>query len=210
MSPVFQVEENGVVRREDLSGIGPQWEFNWDRATVLVHDMQNYFVRTLPNETRDNITSSVKEVVGTAIREGTPIVYSGQSGDMKPEDRGLMSDFWGLGMSSHLEDTSLLKEVTHSRDSPDIYKTGYSAFSRTSLLNRIIESGNTQILICGIYTHVGILATALDAFNYGIKAFIIGDASASFNRYMQIKSLNYINDCCGKIIFKDELVRKQA
>ena len=60
-----------------------------------------------------------------------------------------------------------------------IEKTNFSAFEE--IKNLIIETGKTQIVICGIETHICVLQTAFDLYNNGYETFVIKNACGSRN-----------------------------
>ena len=60
-----------------------------------------------------------------------------------------------------------------------IEKTNFSAFEE--IKNLIIETGKTQLVICGIETHICVLQTAFDLLNNGYEVFIIKNACGSRN-----------------------------
>ena len=180
---------------------GPGWALDWTRAALLVHDMQEYFVRALPSQPSQQLQGNVGQLVRLARGHGAPVIYSGQRGGMTPEERGLMTDFWGPGMEADEEDRRLVDSAEPTKDDPRITKWRYSAFTRTHLAELLSEFGKDQLIVCGIYLHVGILATAIDCVAKDIRCFVIGDATADFNRTLHIDTLEYIGDRCGQIKF---------
>jgi isochorismate hydrolase len=61
------------------------------------------------------------------------------------------------------------------------------------------ELGRDQLIICGVYAHVGVLVSAVDAFTNDIQPFIvadaIGDLSATYHRWC----LEYAAHCCAVV-----------
>ena len=59
-------------------------------------------------------------------------------------------------------------------------KWRYSAFYRSDLLERMRAAGRDQLILCGVYAHVGVLTTALEAFSHDIQPFLVADALGDF------------------------------
>ncbi|SMY00351.1 Isochorismate hydrolase [Brevibacterium iodinum ATCC 49514] len=201
MNYKFTTTPYAQVAITDLRTFGPEWALDWTRAALLVHDMQQYFVRALPTEPSAALQSNVNRLVRLARDHGTPVIYSGQRGGMSVEERGLMTDFWGPGMDTDEEDRRLVDSAEPMKHDPRVTKWRYSAFTRTDLAELLLEFGKDQLIVCGIYLHVGILATAIDCVAKDIQCFVIGDATADFNRTLHIDTLEYIGDRCGQIKF---------
>lgn len=201
MKHTFTTTSYAQVTIADVKTRGPGWALDWTRAALLVHDMQEYFVRALPVEPSHQLQSNVSRLVRLARDRGAPLIYSGQRGGMTLEERGLMTDFWGPGMDADEEDRRLVDSVEPTEQDSRITKRRYSAFTHTGLAELLSGFGKDQLIVCGIYLHVGILATAIDCVAEDIQCFVIGDATADFNRTLHIDTLEYIGDRCGQIKF---------
>lgn len=54
------------------------------------------------------------------------------------------------------------------------------------------ESGRNQLIITGVYAHIGCMTTATDAFMRDIKPFMVADALTDFSRDEHLMSLKYV------------------
>jgi isochorismate hydrolase len=168
------------------------WRLDPTRAVLLVHDMQHYFLRFLPADTAP-LTELVDNIA--VIRErcrgaGVPVAYTAQAG-MTREQRGLLRDFWGPGMSAAAEHRDVADAIAPDRDDWVFTKWRYSAFHRTELLARMRSAGRDQLICCGVYAHVGLLATTVDALSLDIRAFLVADAVADFSAAHHRFALDY-------------------
>ncbi|MBF4436901.1 isochorismatase family protein, partial [Vibrio anguillarum] len=85
-------------------------------------------------------------------------------------------------------------------------KWRYSAFKKTPLLEWMKEEQRDQLVIVGVYGHIGILSTALDAFMLDIKPFVIGDAIADFSKEDHMNTLKYVASRSGSVKSVDEFI----
>lgn len=175
------------------------WEIDPYRTVVLVHDMQRFFLKPFPKKTRRAFTDNTTALITLARNKRIPVVYSGQDGKMTLKDRGLMGDFWGSGMRNLSEQRSWAEGIDPEPTELSLIKTRYSAFYRTSLLPWLRSLNRDQLIICGVYSHVGILATALDAFTHDVQAFIVADATGDMTAELHQMGLKQAALTCAKI-----------
>ncbi|MBD1583978.1 isochorismatase family protein [Pseudoalteromonas sp. S16_S37] len=183
-----------------------QWQLDADKAVLLVHDMQSYFVNfyDVDSAPMKQLIQHVERLIAAAKAAGIPVVYTAQPANQDPKDRALLTDFWGTGLTE--QDTSILPALAPTDDDKVYTKWRYSAFKRSTLLEDMRSQGRDQLLICGIYAHIGILSTALDAFMYDVKAFVVADAIADFSDSDHLQALEYISSRCGQVQLLDEVL----
>ncbi len=207
METMIKTESYIVPASSDIETKGPGWNLDWNRALLLVHDMQRYFVRTIPEAVRTPLLDNTATLVKMARRHGSTIAYTAQPGRMTTEQRGLLRDFWGEGMTSTEEDRQIIDEIHPQSDDVHFTKWRYSAYARTNLARELVSRKLDQIVVCGVYTHVGILSTAIDSLAYDIQCFVVGNATADFSSEYQINALTYIAKHCGQVLFMgDDLI----
>ncbi|GIG65185.1 isochorismatase family protein [Phytomonospora endophytica] len=168
------------------------WRFVPERAVLLVHDMQRYFL-----DFYDGEFTSLYEGVARLRKLGIPAVYTAQTAPQDPVSRGLLTDMWGPGIADRAE---IVAAVAPAAGEPVLEKHRYSAFVRSDLAERMAAMGRDQLVLCGVYAHIGILHTALDAFARDIKPFVVADATADFGREQHDRALSLVASTCGRVV----------
>jgi bifunctional isochorismate lyase/aryl carrier protein len=159
------------------------WRPDPARAVLLIHDMQRYFVGAFAPG-RPPVTDLLANVVrirGAARRAGLPVIYTAQPGSMSRARRGLLFDFWGPGMRAHPDDRDIVAELAPGPADLIVGKSRYSAFHGGDLAGTIRARGRDQLIVCGVYAHLGCLLTACDAFAHDIRPFLVADAVADLD-----------------------------
>ncbi|MEU5259223.1 isochorismatase family protein [Amycolatopsis sp. NPDC021455] len=185
----------------DLPGNTATWTADPDRALLLVHDMQRYFLQPFPSgrQPGDALVRNVAMLRETCRRSCTQVAYTAQPGGMTEGQRGLLRDFWGPGMRVDPADRQIVEPLTPAPDDWVFTKWRYSAFSRSDLLARMRDHGLDQLIVCGVYGHVGVLATALEAFANDIQTFLVADAVADFSPGHHRLTMEYAASRCAVV-----------
>ncbi|MFF1715873.1 isochorismatase family protein [Streptomyces sp. NPDC058268] len=183
----------------DLPSAAVPWRPRPDRAVVLVHDMQRYFLRPFPagESPRSELVANVAKLLAAARASGVPVLYTAQPGGMNAQDRGLLNDFWGPGMSADESDRGIADEVAPEPGDTVLTKWRYSAFFRSDLEERLRRAGRDQLIVCGVYAHMGCLITACDAYSRDIQPFLVADALADLTLDDHLMALRYAADRCA-------------
>ncbi|MFE2278566.1 isochorismatase family protein [Streptomyces sp. NPDC059454] len=183
----------------ELPGNVAAWTVDPRRAVLLVHDMQRYFLRPFPAGLREPLVRNAARLREACAAAGVPTAYTAQPGSMSPGERGLLADFWGPGMRVDDEDRLVVDALAPADEDWRLTKWRYSAFFRSDLLERMRAQGRDQLVVCGVYAHVGILTTALEAFGNDIQVFLAADAVADFSREAHELALNYAAGRCAVV-----------
>jgi bifunctional isochorismate lyase / aryl carrier protein len=177
------------------------WRPEAGRSALLIHDMQRHFLDAF-----DRTAPPVPELLSHigALRDrchalGVPVVYSAQPGGQTLEQRGLLQDFWGDGIAAGPEAQAIVEELAPAPGDVLLTKWRYSAFVRTELDELLRAQGRDQLLIVGIYGHIGCLMTACHAFMQEVQPFLVADAIADFSAQDHARALEWGAARCGVV-----------
>ncbi|MCE7082331.1 isochorismatase family protein [Streptomyces sp. ST2-7A] len=193
-----------MPREDELPRNIAPWTVDPDRAVLLVHDLQHYFLNPFgydrPATGRQPLTDLMNNT--RALRErfatiGAPVVYTAQPGGMSNEERGLLKDIWGTGMGSEEGERAIPDRIAPAPGDTVLTKWRPSAFCRTGLRELMRKLGRDQLVICGVYAHVGILMTAHEGFSHDIETFVVSDAIADFSAQYHRRTLEYVAGRCS-------------
>ncbi|WP_037716020.1 MULTISPECIES: isochorismatase family protein [Actinomycetes] len=184
---------------EDVPENIAQWRFDPGRAVLLVHDMQRYFLSPFTEGAapRTELVRNCAALRGRCAELGVPVVYTAQPGGMSESERGLLKDFWGPGMTVEPADREVVDELAPAPGDVVFTKWRYSAFHRTGLLELLRDLDRDQLVICGVYAHVGCLMTACEAFSHDVQPFLVADAVADFSSEYHRMALRYAAERCA-------------
>lgn len=188
-----------MPREDELPTNTVRWEIDPARAVLLIHDMQQYFLRAFPagQQPVTDLVANVAALRAHFRTAGVPVVYTAQPGGMRHHDRGLLMDFWGSGMPPRDDDRAIAEGIAPETGDTVFTKWRYTAFHRNGLLDFLREHDRDQLVICGVYAHVGCLMTACDAFTQTIQPFLVADALADFSQEQHHAALRYASELIG-------------
>ena len=190
------------------------WRVDPARAALLVHDMQRYFVRafelerdgqTLPDAQINIAIANIRRLVDAAHAANIPVYYTAQPPRQNPADRRLLTDFWGDGLQDD-ENARILDELAPTEADTVLTKWRYSAFERSPLEEQLKDLGRDQLIIGGVYAHIGCLTTALEAFMRDIQPFMVTDALADFTEKEHHMACEYASGRCARVLNTAEVL----
>lgn len=191
---------------DDLPVNVARWVADPDRAVLLVHDMQRFFLRPFPLQVREQLVRNTAALRDRCRTLGVPVAYTAQPGGMTDEQRGLLKDFWGPGMRVDPADREVVAPLAPRPGDWVFTKWRYSAFFRSDLLARMRERDRDQLIICGVYAHVGVLMSAVEAFTNDIQPFVVADAIADFSAEYHRLAVEYAAMRCAMVVATREVL----
>ncbi len=188
------------------------WTLDPARAVVLVHDLQRHFIDIFPGGPdcpAQAAIGNIGRLRQSADAAGVPVVYTAQPPDQDPADRGLLTDFWGPGLRDEAPARIVEQLAPRSQDLV-LTKWRYNAFIRTNLLEQLRAWGRDQLIVVGVYAHIGCLLTAADAFMHDVQPFLVADAIADFTLEDHVRALSYAATRCASVATTQEITHALA
>lgn len=185
------------------------WAFEPARAALLVHDMQDYFLDFYDRAAAPipELLANARRLVDAARAAGMPVFYSAQPTEQSAAQRGLLTSMWGPGLTTHPPAAaSICAELAPAAGDMVLTKWRYSAFQRSDLEARLAALGRDQLVVCGVYAHIGCLMSASEAFMKDIQPFMAADALADFSAADHRMALDYVAQRCGRVLRTAELL----
>ncbi len=186
--------------RDEVPADRVDWALDSSRCALLIHDMQKYFIDAYEPGTEPitSVIANIAAIRDACTRAGIPVIYTMQPGDQHPSRRGILADFWGVGMTTG-RDTEVVEELAPRGSDIQVTKWRYSAFQRTDLRQLLGHFGRDQLIVTGVYAHMGCMLSATEAFMSDVAPFLVVDATADFTRDEHLMALNYVAKRAGVV-----------
>ncbi|MCP3773790.1 isochorismatase family protein [Paenibacillus sp. MZ04-78.2] len=193
----------------DLPANRVNWTPDPKRAVLLIHDMQQYFVDAFTAGTSPviELLENIRVLRSACEELGIPVVYSAQPGGQTLEQRGLLQDFWGPGIDDGPYQKQIVKELPPGERDIVLTKWRYSAFQKTDFRATLTQLGRDQLIVCGIYAHIGCLMTACEAFMQEVEPFFVVDAVADFSLEKHRLAITYAAERCAVAITTERFIK---
>lgn len=196
----------------DLPSPRVTWPIVASRAALLVHDMQRYFVDAFPpgQDPIAGVLAHIIQLRAAATERGVPVFYTAQPVKQDPRERGLQADFWGPGMQLDPEHRAIVNPLAPRAHDTVLTKWRYSAFQRSDFGDRLAAAGRDQLIVTGVFAHIGCLATTFEAFVRDIQPFVVADAVADFSRQKHDMALAIAAGCCARVLTTSDVLESLA
>lgn len=151
------------------------------RSALLVLDMQAYFLEPSSHAfipSAPAIIPGLQRLVKMYQARKLPVIFTRHLNT--PENAASMATWW-----KHLIlPGDPLSEIVSAFDLSQgvvVPKTQYDAFYKTNLENLLLDQGVSQVVVCGVMTHLCCETTARSAFMRGYEVFFTIDGTAAYN-----------------------------
>lgn len=195
-------------------------------AALLVLDMQKYFFDPSSHAyipAAPAIVPGVRELIETMREIGQPVIFTRHINDEK--NSGNMSRWWRDIIKRESPLSELIDELDIGEDRV-IEKTQYDAFYGTDL-EMILRGGQmddapeardkgrlqgaqpaiTQVIICGVMTHLCCETTARSAFVRGFEVFFPADTTATYTERFHQATLLNLSHGFAMTVGKEEIIK---
>ena len=181
-------------------------EIKPSQSALLVLDMQSYFLDTTSHAyipSAGAILDGILQLVDAFSHHQLPIFFSQHINSA--ENAGSMSIWWKDLITSDNPFHKIVPEIDIMTGTL-IQKNQYDAFFQTSLNEMLHAGGVTQVVICGVMTHLCCETTARSAFMQGYEVFFPVDGTATYNlAYHRASLMNLAHGFASLVFVKDIL-----
>jgi len=151
------------------------------RSALLVLDMQRYFLDERSHAfvpSAPAIIPGIVNLVEKCTGNGIPVIFTQHQNS--ETNAGMMSTWWKELMTAESEYNRIIDEFKKWSKAP-LKKNQYDAFYQTELEETLQQKGVSQLIICGVMTHLCCETTARSAFVRGFEVFFTIDGTATYN-----------------------------
>ena len=163
--------------------------FTPHRSALLVLDMQSYFLDAgshayIPSA--EAIVPGLQRLTQAFIERDLPVFFTQHINS--PEDAGLMATWWRDLITVNDPASQIIPELDFS-GAAVIRKSQYDAFYKTSLEAMLRDQSVSQVVVCGVMTHLCCETTARSAFMHGFDVYFPVDGTATYNQEYHMATL---------------------
>jgi len=148
-------------------------------SALLIVDMQRYFLEDSSHAfipAAKAIVPRINRLIQAYSQHRLPIVFTRHLNT--DSNAGMMSRWWQDLIRADDPASEIISDFDLSYGIV-LEKSQYDAFHETPLENLLREKGVTQVVICGVMTHLCCETTARSAFVRGFEVFFTVDGTAT-------------------------------
>ena len=182
------------------------WPLSADRAVLLIHDMQNYWIDLY--EDKATIVNPVMRLLKLFREARLPVVYCRGERAQTRFERGLGLTVWGDGLNAeHVteHDCAIADAVAPDAESYVIEKSRHSAFFKTPLEELLRKMNRDQVVVCGVFAHHGVMVSTIDGYMRNFQMTLVADALGDYSEDEHRFALKYVAQMCGSISTVEEI-----
>lgn len=184
--------------------------FNPEHSALFILDMQSYFLEPsshafIPSAAA--IVPGLQKLVDAYFAKDLPVIFTQHLNTS--QDAGSMSTWWRDTISIDNPLSAIIPEFSYSKRFV-LRKSQYDAFHATNLEEKLHQRRVTQVVICGVMTHLCCETTARAAFVRGFEVYFAIDGTATYNiHYHQASLLNLAHGFATPVLVTEMLAKIQ-
>lgn len=151
------------------------------KSALLVLDMQRYFLDEKSHAfipSAPAIVPGIMKLIKYCEDNGIPVILTQHQNS--ESNAGMMSIWWKDLMSPESDYNEIIDQLKPWSNTT-ITKNQYDAFYQTDLEEVFSAKAVSQLIICGVMTHLCCETTARSAFVQGFQVFFTIDGTATYN-----------------------------
>ena len=181
-------------------------EYQPSKSALLVLDMQAYFLDAsshayIPSAVA--ILNGILQLIDAYAHHHLSIFFTQHINTIG--NAGMMSVWWKDLITVENPLRRIIPEIDPSMGTL-IEKGQYDAFYQTPLEEMLRARGVTQVVICGVMTHLCCETTARSAFMRGFEVFFPVDGTATYNLAFHRATLLNLAHGFAKLVFMKDIL----
>jgi isochorismate hydrolase len=176
------------------------------RSALIIVDMQRYFLEDSSHAyipAAGEIVPRLTKLVQAYSQHGLPIIFTRHLNT--DANAGVMSRWWQDLIRADDPASEIISEFDLSQRMV-IEKSQYDAFYQTPLEGLLKQKEVSQVVICGVMTHLCCETTARSAFVRGFEVFFTVDGTATINEAFHRATLLNLAHGFAIPVFIDEIL----
>lgn len=194
-------------------GYGSALEVDLERSALVVVDVQNHFVDSLPFAAMGRIVEPLARFVAAARDAGIQVVHVRSAFRPDMQDAGRlgsrtrqMMDSLGNGLVEGTRGAEIVAALTPRPGELVVVKKRFSGFSNTDLHASLAARGLETLLFAGGTTTVCVESTLRDAMFLGYNCVLLADCTADLDDSLHERALERIDMFFGWVCYSKELM----
>ena len=183
-------------------------ELSLKKPALVVVDMQKYFLQKESHAfvpSSEAIVSRIKMLQDVFLEMGLPVIHTRHVNSR--EDAGMMKVWWNDIIEKDDPLSELIEDLVDKRVKV-IEKSQYDAFWKTELDEILKRENITDVIICGVMTHLCCETTARSAFVRGYGVIFPVDGTATYNGIFHISTLINLSHGFAIITTVNDILKK--
>ena len=177
-----------------------------ENAALLVIDMQKIFLEEKYSSfipSAPAIMPGIKQLHDKFHELKRPIIYTRHINTK--ENAGMMSRWWKSFIMEDYKSSQITDKLDSSK-SIVVKKPQYDAFIESDLESILKDNNVSQLVICGVMTHLCCETTARSAFMKRFEVFFTVDGTATYNEQLHRGAIINLAHGFAKPVLIDEII----